>query len=289
MREYIITTESNNDMPADFLSENGIIVIPHYYSVEDEVYGGDKQISIHEFYDDMRAKKKVGTMASNPAVIRDTFTKAAEEGKDVLHISFSSGLSGGYNNVVMGAKEVMEEHPEMTIKVVDTLSVTLGEGVLLKAAVDARKQGKNIEEAAAFVEAMVPHMVVLFTVEDLNYLYRGGRLKKSTTVVGTIANIKPILHVDDEGKLVSLANTRGRKKSINMLIQYMKERIGSYRDKQYQVAVAHGDCEEDAQYLANLVTQEFGYKDILIGQIGASIGAHSGPGTVGVIFLGDKK
>lgn len=289
MRDFVITTESNSDMPAQFLKENGVCVIPHYYSIDDEVYGDGKELSIKEFYDAMRAKKKAATMASNPAVILEKFTEIAKAGKDILHISFSSALSGGYSNIVSGANEIMEEYPEMKIRVVDTLSVSLAEGILIQAALDLRAQGKSMEETADAVEALVPHLCVQFTVDDLNHLYRGGRLSKTTAIVGTLANIKPILYIDDQGKLVALDKTRGRKKSLNLLVKNMADRLGSYRDKQVFIGIVHGDCEEDAKYLAELVKKEFGYENIIIQPVGPSIGAHSGPGAIGILFLGDHR
>ena len=289
MKDFVITTESNSDMPKEFLEENHICVIPHYYSIDDQVYGDGKELTIKEFYDAMRARKKAATMASNPAVILDKFTEIAQSGKDILHISFSSALSGGYNNIMSGAAEVMEEFPGIKINVVDTLSVSLGEGILIKAAVDMQSQGKSLEETTDYVQSLVPHLCVQFTVDDLNHLYRGGRLSKTTAIVGTLANIKPILYVDDQGKLVALDKTRGRKKSLNLLVKNMAQRLGSFKDRQIFIGVVHGDCEEDALYLAQLIRQEFGYDNILIQPVGPSIGAHSGPGAIGVLFLGDHR
>ena len=289
MRDFVISTESNSDMPQKFLDENGILVIQHYYTIDDEVYGDGKELSIHEFYEAMRAKKKAATMASNPAVILEKFTEIAKSGRDILHISFSSALSGGYSNIVTGANEVMEEFPEMKICVIDTLSVSLAEGILIQAAVNMRAAGKTLEETADYVQSLVPHLCVQFTVDDLNHLYRGGRLSRTTAIVGTLANIKPILYVDNEGKLVALDKTRGRKKSLNLLVKNMADRLGSYRDKQVFIGVVHGDCEADARYLADLVRQEFGYENIMIQPVGPSIGAHSGPGAIGILFLGDHR
>ncbi len=289
MRDFVITTESNSDMPAAFLEENQVCVIPHYYSVDEEVYGDGKELSIKEFYDAMRDRKKVATMASNPAVILDKFTEIAKSGKDILHISFSSALSGGCGNIMSGANEVMEQFPETKINVVDTLSVSLAEGILIKAAIDMRAQGKSLEETTQYVQSLVPHLCVQFTVDDLNHLYRGGRLSRTTAIVGTLANIKPILYVDDAGKLVALDKTRGRKKSLNLLVKNMADRLGSFKDKQVFIGIVHGDCEEDANYLAELVKKEFGYDNILIQPVGPSIGAHSGPGAIGLLFLGDHR
>lgn len=289
MREFVITTESNSDMDTAYLAEHGVGVIPHYYTIEDEMYGDGKELTVKEFYDAMRAGKKAATMASNPAVIRERFEKYAKQGKDILHISFSSALSSGYENIVNGANEIMEEYPEMKIIVIDTLSASLGEGIVIRKAVQMKEEGKTIEEAAAWARENCPHLNIQFTVDDLNFLYRGGRLSRSSAILGTVINIKPILYFDREGKLVALDKVRGRKKSLTTLVNNMAEKLGEYKDKQVFIGVVHGDCEMDARYVANMITERFGYTDIVIRPIGSSIGAHSGPGAVGLIFLGDEK
>lgn len=289
MRDFMITTESNSDLPLAYIEENRIGVIPHYYTVEEEQYGGDREMSIPEFYTAMREEKKVGTMASNPAVIEDIFLKYAGEGRDVLHVSFSSALSGGCGNVQMVAKQVMEEHPEMKIIVVDTLSASLGEALLIMKAVAMKKEGRPLEETAEALEATIPNLCVQFTVDDLNHLYRGGRLSRTTAVLGTMINIKPILYVDAEGRLVALSKVRGRKKSIQTLVDNMEARLGDFREKQIVIGIVHGDCEEEAQLLRQMVEERFGYHDFLIRPIGPSIGAHSGPGALGLIFLGEYR
>lgn len=289
MREFIISTESNCDLPKDYIAKNNICVIPHYYTVDDQVYGDDKELTCRQFYDEMRNLKKVGTMASNPAVIEERFTAIAKEGKDILHISFSSALSGGCGNVVMTSKEVMEAFPEMTVTVVDTLSASLGEALLIMKAVEMKKEGKSLEETARAVEEMVPHLCILFTVDDLNYLYRGGRLSKTSTIMGTLASIKPILRINEEGKLVALSKVRGRNKSLHSMAELMGTMLGAYRDRQMFIGIVHGDCEEDAQYLQNIIKEKYGYTDFYIQPVGPSIGAHSGPGTVGLIFLGEQR
>lgn len=288
MREFVITTESNNDMPKEYLEANGIGVIPHYYTVEEDTYGGEwPELTIEEFYAAMRAGKKVGTMASNPAVIADMFGAYAKEGKDILHISFSAALSGGFNNVSVGARDICEENPGMKAIVVDTRSASIGEGVLIMKAVEMRDAGKSIEETAAAVQELADHLFVQFTVEKLEYLQRGGRLSKGSAVLGTLANVKPVLYIDPEGRLVPLTKVRGRKKSFATMVDNVAEKMGSYKDKQIKIGIMHGDCEEDANYLKTLLQERFGYADdmFLIVPIGPSIGAHSGPGTIGLVFL----
>lgn len=289
MREFVITTDSNSDMDPVYLADNEVGVIPHYYTVEEEVYGGDKELSNHEFYDAMRAGKKTTTMASNPAVILEKFEAYAKQGKDILHISFSSELSCAYNNIVNCANEIMESYPEMKIVVIDTLSASLGEGIMIHKAVEMKKEGKSLEETADWIRENCPYINVQFTVDDLDYLYRGGRLSRSSAFFGTVINIKPILYVNKEGKLVALSKVRGRKKSLVTLVDNMEERLGEFRDQQIFVGIVHGDCEEDARYVANMITERFGYTDIVIRPIGPSIGAHSGPGTIGIVFMGNLK
>ena len=290
MRDFIISTESNSDMSEEFISKNNILVIPHYYNVEEKTYGEEGNLlTIKEFYDEMRAGKKVGTAASNPAVILEEFTKIAKEGKDILHISFSSALSGGYQNIVNGANEVMEEFPDCKILVVDTLSASLGEGMMMQLALNLKAEGKDIETVFNEVNEMTKHVSIQFTVDDLDYLYRGGRLSKTSAVMGNVINLKPVLHINDEGKLVAIAKVRGRKKSLSAMISNMEAKIGSFKDKQIFIGILHGDCEEDAKMLRDMVVEKFGYDNFLIEPIGPSIGAHSGPGTLGLVFLGDER
>lgn len=289
MREFIISTESNCDLSEDYIKENDICVIPHYYTVDEEVFGDGKELTCKEFYDEMRNLKKVGTMASNPAVIEEKFSAYTKEGKDILHISFSSALSGGCGNVQMVSAQIMEEFSDTKIIVVDTLAASLGEGLLIMKAVQMKKEGRTLTETAKAVEELVPHICTLFTVDDLNYLYRGGRLSKTSAVVGTLVNLKPILRVNEEGRLVALSKTRGRNKSLQTMANLMDEYLGEFRDKQFTIGLIHGDCEEDALYLQKIIEEKYGYNNFLIRPIGPSIGAHSGPGTVGLIFLGDHR
>ena len=289
MREFIITTDSNCDMDPEFLVENKVGVIPHYYTVEEEMYGDDRELTIRQFYDALREGKKSVTKASNPDIIRKRFGEYAEQGKDILHISFSSALSPAYDNIVNGANEIMAEYPEMKIIVIDTLSASLGEGIIISKAIEMKREGKSLEETAEWAQENIPHLNIQFTVDDLNFLYRGGRLSRSSAILGTVIDIKPILYVNREGKLVPFDKVRGRKKVLMTMVDNMAERLGEYKDKQVFIGVVHGDCEMDARYVANMITERFGYTDIVIRPIGPSIGVHTGPGAVALIFLGDEK
>lgn len=289
MREFVITTDSNCDMDPEYLAENEVGVIPHYYTVEEEMYGDGKELTIRQFYDALREGKKSVTKASNPDVIRKRFGEYAEQGKDILHISFSSALSSAYDNIVNCANEIMAKNPEMRIIVIDTLSASLGEGIIISKAIEMKREGKSLEETAEWARENSPHLNIQFTVDDLNYLYRGGRLSRSSAILGTVIDIKPILYVNREGELVPFDKVRGRKKVLMTLVDNMAERLGEYKDKQVFIGVVHGDCEMDARYVVNMITERFGYTDIVIRPIGPSIGVHTGPGAIALIFLGDEK
>lgn len=289
MREFVITTDSNCDMDPEYLTENEVGVIPHYYTVEEEVYGDGRELTISQFYDALRDGKKSITKASDPDVIRKRFGEYAAQGKDILHISFSSALSAAYDNIVNGANEIMAQYPEMKIIVIDTRSASLGEGIIISKAIEMKREGKSIEETAEWARENSPHLNIQFTVDDLNFLYRGGRLSRSSAIFGTVIDIKPILYVNREGELVPFDKVRGRKKVLMTMVDNMAERLGEYKDKQVFIGVVHGDCEMDARYVANMITERFGYTDIVIRPIGPSIGVHTGPSAVALIFLGDEK
>ncbi len=289
MKDFIISTETNSDMSQEFLKSNDILVIPHYYNVEEDMYGDGNELTIVEFYNEMRAGKKAGTAASNPAVIEEKFTEVAKQGKDILHISFSSQLSCGCQNIINGGNEIKEEYPDFEIEVVDTLSGTLGEGIILQMAVELKKEGKSMAEVAAALREAVPHVNTILTVDDLDTLYRGGRLSKTSAVVGGVIGIKPIIAINAEGKLAATGKARGRKKAFNILLETMEANLGSYKDKQLFIGIAHGDAEEDALVLKKMIEDKFGFDKFVIEPIGPSIGAHTGPGAIGLTFLGDVR
>ena len=204
-------------------------------------------------------------------------------------LSFSSGLSGTCGNVSLAAREIMEERPDCRIVVADTLCASLGEGLLVHKAVQLKKAGKSLDETAQWVEAHKENLVHVFTVDDLFHLHRGGRVSKATAIVGTLAGIKPLLHVDEQGHLTAVGKVRGRKKSLQSLVDMMEKQVGSWRDKNDCIFISHGDCAEDADYVKQLVEERFGRKDFLINEIGPTIGTHSGPGTVALFFMGDVR
>jgi DegV family protein with EDD domain len=289
MKDFVITADSNSDLLEDYIKEKNIGIIPHYYDLEGITYGDEINLTPKEFYDKMREGHMPTTMASNPEVIRETFQNYLNQGLDILHISFSSALSGGCNNVMAGARELCEENPGAKIIVIDTLNASMGEGMFVMMAVQMKEEGKTIDEIASWLEEHKQEICVRFTVDDLNHLQRGGRISKTTAFIGTMMGIKPILRIDEDGHLVPLNNARGRKKSLSIICNDMIESMGKFKDDHDIVCIAHGDAPEDADYLANMVKEALPHKKILINYVSPSIGSHSGPGAIGLCFRGEKR
>lgn len=289
MSDYVITTDSNSDVLPEFIKENDLTIIPQYYSFGDTVYGDELNMPPHEFYETMRKGELPKSQANNPAVIRERFEKILKEGKDILHIAFSSALSGSCNNVMMTANELLEEYPERKIRVFDSLNASLGEGVSVYRAIELWKEGKSMDEVYEVLEEERDHVNVSFTVNDLNHLQRGGRVSKTTAVVGSLVNIKPILTVTASGELKSNGTVRGRKKSLKTLVTRMEEslELDAY-GKDRMVAVLHGDCLDEAENVAQMV-KDMGFTNVVINDVSPSIGTHAGPGVVGLVHYGKKR
>lgn len=286
--EYMITTDSNADVLPEFIEENNISIIPQYYAFGDEVYGDEKTMSPKEFYETMRKGELPKSMANNPAVIHEKFEAILKEGKDILHIAFSSALSGSCNNVMVEARQLLEEYPERKILVLDSRNASLGEGLAVYRAVELQKEGKTLEQTYECLEEEQKHVNVWFTVDDLHHLQRGGRISKTTAIVGSVINIKPLLGVTKEGGLQSFGTVRGRKKALKALVSNMEQSLELDKyGKDRMVAIVHGDCLEDALYVKDLVNQ-LGFENIIINDVNPSIGTHAGPGVIGLIFYGKE-
>ena len=291
MAEYIISTDTSCDFPLEYVKQHQLPLVTLFYSI-DGVTGENGCPSsdvLKNFYDKMRAGSMTKTQQASIEDTEKVFREILKEGKDILHIAFSSGLSGTANAARLAAENMMEEFPGRKIIVIDSLCASLGQGLLVDYALKLQQQGKTMEETAKWLEDHIQNICHLFTVEDLKYLQRGGRISKTTALVGTMIGIKPVLHVDPEGKLVSISKVRGRKQSIQALVNKMEENIGKYRNEKQPIFISHGDCIEDANYLAELVKERFGYDEFLINDVGPTIGAHSGPGTLALFFMGETR
>lgn len=232
------------------------------------------------------------TSQINPAEAKEQLEEYMTDGaEEILYLAFSSGLSGTCGNIRMAAKELMEEHPDVRIRVVDSLGASMGEGLFVHKAVRMRDAGKSMEETARWLEEHVLNFTHVFTVDDLYHLYRGGRVSRTAAVLGTMISIKPKLHVDDEGHLILIGKVRGRRKSLSALVDYMEEKMGPWAEENREdcVFISHGDALEDAEYVRNLIKERFGFQNFLINHIGPTIGAHSGPGTIALFFMGESR
>lgn len=289
MPDYVITTDSNSDVLPEFVKANQLTIIPQYYAFGDTVYGDELNMEPHDFYETMRNGELPKSMANNPAVIREKFERILKEGKNILHIAFSSALSGSCGTVIMISNELMEQYPDRKILVFDSLNASLGEGVSVYRAIELQKSGKSMEEVYDILMEERNHVNVSFTVDDLNHLQRGGRVSKTTAVVGSLVNIKPILTVTASGELKADGTVRGRKKSLKTLVTRMEASLdlNSY-GKDRMVAVIHGDCLEDARSVADMV-KSLGFTNVVINDVSPSIGTHAGPGVVGLVFYGKQK
>ena len=286
MADFVITTDSNSDVPEELLAQYGIPVIPQYYMFGETVYGDEIKMEPSEFYETMRKGELPKSMANNPEVIREKFTKILKEGKDILHIAFSSALSGSCQNVQVAARDLMEDYPERKILVFDSLNASLGEGVSVMRAVQLKEEGRSMEEIYDILAEERAHVNVCFTVDDLHHLQRGGRVSKTTAVVGSMINIKPLLTVTATGELKSDGTVRGRKKALKTLVTRMEQCLDTeHFGKDRPVAIVHGDCIDDALAVQEHV-KELGFENVVINDVSPSIGTHAGPGVVGLIFYG---
>ena len=287
MHNYQIITDSGCDLPASTLAALSVTAVPLIVNFRGEALDDSVDTGIKDIYAGLRAGEAATTSAINPDGWAKAMEPALQAGRDVLVLTFSSGLSTTYQSAVMAAEDLKEQYPDRTVLVVDTLCASLGQGLLVNYACKKRDEGLSIQELAAWVEENRLHLCHWFTVDDLMYLKRGGRVSAATALVGTMLQIKPVLHVDDEGHLISMSKTRGRKASIEALCRKALE-LGPGFDNDVMY-ICHGDCIEDANQLAAMVKEKCGVKEVFIGYTGAVIGSHSGPGTLALFFLGKNR
>ena len=284
---YKILTDSCCDFNAETYAQLGLTYVPLTVEFRGQVGKDRNDDSLKDMYDGLRAGEAAKTSAVNPEQWSELMKPVLEAGEDVLVLAFSSGLSTTYQSAVIAAEDLAEKYPERKILVSDTLCASLGQGLLVWYACKKRDEGCSLEEVHAWVEENKLHLCHWFTVNDLMYLKRGGRISATTALVGTMLQIKPVLHVDNEGHLISVGKARGRKASIEALAKKAGE-LGANFDNS-TMFISHGDCREDAEYLAALVKEQYGVKEVLINYVGAVIGSHSGPGTLALFFLGEHR
>ena len=288
MNPYVIITDSSCDLPQSVVAEYGLEVVQLSVSLDGGAPTPNNELDIKAFYAQLRAKARATTSAVNPDAFAGVFEKYLSQGTDVLYLGFSSGLSGTCNAGFVAARELSEKYPDRKCLVVDTLCASLGQGLLVVLAAKKKAEGATIEQVRDFAESTKLNLTHLFTVDDLFFLKRGGRVSALTAVAGSALGIKPLLHVDDAGHLIKTGIKRGRTPSINALCERMKEI--AIDPAEQLVFISHGDCEEEANYLAEKIKAEMGVKQpILVSHVGPVIGAHSGPGTMALFFIGKER
>ena len=284
---YKIITDTCCDYPMDMYKELQLEVVSLSVLYKGENYTTYSEAWLKEMFDGLRSGENATTAAANPEAWSNAIEPVLAGGDDALVLTFSSGLSATYQSAVIAADELQEKYPDREIRVVDTLCASLGQGLLVWYACKKRDQGLSLEDLAMWCEEYRYKLCHWFTVDDLMYLKRGGRVGAATALVGTMLQIKPVLHIDDEGRLVNVAKARGRKGSIDALVAKMSQTaIPGANDTAF---ICHGDCEEDAKYLAEKIKEKCGVKDVFIYYVGAVIGSHSGPGTLALFYLGDHR
>lgn len=288
MPTYKIITDSACDLPKTMLRELDVSAVPLTVNFRGETKADSvEKAEVKELYDAMRAGEVATTAAVNPDGWASQIEPALAAGFDALVMAFSGGLSTTYQSAVIAAGDLKEQYPDRKIIVVDTCAAALGQGLFVWYACKKRDEGLSLEELAAWAEENRNHVAHWFTVDDLVYLKRGGRVSAATALVGTVLNIKPVLHVDNEGHLISMVKVRGRKAAINTLVSKLQE-LGEGWDNA-TVFICHADCMDDARRLSDLVKEKCGVKDAFIGNLGAVIGSHAGPGTLALFFMGKEK
>ena len=290
MSDFVIVTDSSADLPADLVRELGVEVLPLSFTIQGKTYRNypdGREMAPGAFYQLLRSGGMATTSAVNVADYTAALEPLLQEGKDVLLLVFSSGLSATYQSSVIAVEELREKYPDRKLFTVDTLCASLGQGLLVWHAVEQKRKGASIEAVRDWVEENKLHLCHWFTVDDLHFLKRGGRISAATAVVGSMLSIKPVLHVDNEGRLVNMSKARGRGASLTALVDQMERT--AIRPAEQTVFLSHGDCSADAQRVADEVRRRLGTQNITINEIGPVIGAHSGPGTVALFFLGTER
>ena len=287
MPNYKIITDSACDLPQAMLQQLEVTRIPLYVNFRNESLEDSVDEGIKTIYEGLRAGEHASTSAVNPQRWESVIEPVLAEGFDALVLAFSGGLSTTYQSAVIAADELREKYPERTIRVVDTLCAALGQGLLVYYTCKKRDEGLSLDELTAWVEENKLHLCHWFTVDDLMYLKRGGRVSAATALFGTMLQIKPVLHVDDAGHLINIGKVRGRRASIDALVE--KAAALCLEEGREVMYICHGDCMDDAEYLKAKVQAQLGVKEVHIGYTGAVIGSHSGPGTLALFFLGQHR
>ncbi len=289
MSQYRIMTDSSCDLPAALAAELELTVLPLTVTIDEKSYTNyldEREITFKDCYAALRDGREAKTAAANVDSFEQAMEPILQAGEDILYLGFSSALSSTYNAGALAAEQLAEKYPDRKILTVDTLSASMGQGLLVYLTVQQKRAGATIEEARDFAEKNKFHLCHWFTVDDLHHLRRGGRVSATSAVLGTVLNIKPVLHMDNEGRLIFMEKVRGRRASIKRMLEKMRET--AIEPEKQIVFMSHGDCIEDAEYLAGRIREEWNV-EVVINYVGPVIGSHSGPGTLALFFLGTER
>mgnify|MGYP002543928957 CR=1 FL=1 len=288
MNNFIITTDTTSDLPAAYVEQHQIGMLSLTYTINDTTYSWEHPLPVKEFYDCMRQGSLPTTSQANPEEAAAVFEKIInEQNADILHIAFSSGLSGSYNSARLAAGELSEKYPDRKIIVIDSLCASLGEGLLVHKAVTLKEQGHTLEETADWLESNKLHLVHNFTVNDLFHLYRGGRVSKTAAAFGTALNIVPIMHLDYEGHLEVWQKVRGDKQCFKKVLKDIQELVEDAGNQ--TLIVSEADAPEKAREYGTALVETCGFRDVFYTHIGPIIGAHTGPGLISIFFVGKER
>ena len=290
MREFILMTDSCCDLTEKTAADLGIVTLPLTFEIDGTTcrnWLDGRDMDISEFYRLLRAEKPASTSAVSVGDFEHAMREILGRGQDILYLAFSSALSTTYQSACIAAEDMKEEFPDRKVLTVDSLCASGGQGLLVWLCAKEMEQGKSLEEVRDYAEATKGRICHWFTVDDLNHLKRGGRVNAATAFFGTMLSIKPVLHVDDQGRLIPIRKVRGRKASLTALVDEMEKTV--IEPEKQTIFITHGDCLEDAQFVADEVTRRFGITDIHINYVGPVIGNHSGPGTLALFFLGKER
>ncbi len=288
--DFVILTDSSADLGEELANKLDVRVLPLGFTIQGQTYRNypdNREMDLHAFYEKLRAEEVATTSAVNVHQYQEVLEPLLQAGKDVLILAFSSGLSTTYNSSAIAVEELREKYPQRKLYTVDTLCASLGQGLLVYLAAREREKGRTIEEVRTWAEDHKLNICHQFTVDDLHFLKRGGRISATTAIVGSMLQIKPVLHVDNEGHLINIGKARGRQASLKALVDKM-ERTAVHPGDQ-TVFISHGDCPEDAGLVARMVRERFGVKEVYINYVGPVIGAHSGPGTLALFYVGTER
>lgn len=287
---YRIITDSTGDLTPELIRDLQLTVIPMEFTIDGKSYRNypdGHEMSAKAFYHLLRAGKTSTTAQINAHEFMEWADPILQAGEDILYLAFSSGLSGTCQSAYMAKEELSARYPDRKIYVVDSLAASMGEGLLAYYASKMQLEGKTIDEVYQWLQDNKLHLCHWFTVDDLNHLKRGGRVSSAAALFGTMLGIKPVLHVDDAGHLIPVAKIRGRRQSLDSLVAHMEQTVTNPGEQ--VIFISHGDCEKDAQYVADQIRARWNVKEIVLNEIGPVIGTHSGPGTVALFFLGSKR